>query len=116
MAVYVSEDRRQAMLDEGYMEVKAEPRWEKAGWLKFLNPELECCHPMRTGLCERSKDHKGKHTTVVFCCELCGRVVPGQPYRQGVYYLYGEIEDVFDYCFPCVKESQRSPYIYERID
>jgi hypothetical protein len=43
-----------------------------------------------------------------WCCEACGRYLPGQPFRSEIVYAYGEQDDRFDFCFLCVNLLEAS--------
>lgn len=66
------------------------------------------------GNCILDKEHKGYHSTVGFVCEICSKTYRGQPYRQEQVIIFGEVDDTFSYCFPCVKkhENERELYPY----
>ena len=36
-------------------------------------------HPLSTGLCTMDKGHNGRHTTVSFWCDVCGKMRRGSP-------------------------------------
>lgn len=40
---------------------------------------MECGHPMRDGPCKMDEGHRGRHTTVAFYCDGCGKMRRGQP-------------------------------------
>lgn len=54
-------------------------------------------HNQRDWMCG-SKDLRAAD----WCCEQCGRYLPGQPFRSDIIYAYGEQDDRFDFCFLCV--------------
>lgn len=59
------------------------------------------------GNCLLDEGHKGYHSTVVFMCESCSRRVRGIPHRQHLVRLGdGTVDDVFNFCFPCVKQYE----------
>jgi len=77
--------------------------------LDFVSTENTCLHEMRGwtarpsmqdipvmhkqfGFCLLDKGHRGKHSTVVFYCDVCGRTYRGQP-------TYSD-ENV-SVCYPC---------------
>lgn len=57
-----------------------------------------CLHELRSGYCTMDKGHKGRHSTVTFGCDGCGKTRRGQPYRSN--------EEVA-MCFMCCLESDR---------
>ena len=62
---------------------------------------VTCGHPMRDGACQMIEGHRGRHTTVVFYCDVCGNYRRGRgiPIRQRI--SYDETEHVADMCFMC---------------
>lgn len=83
--------------------------------IEYASTESECLKPMRGwkverrqrdettgrvyestvtahGFCLLAKGHKGRHSTVVFSCDGCGRTLRGQPaqthYDEGVQFCY----------------------------
>lgn len=59
---------------------------------------------MRTGTCVLDTDHRGRHTTVAFYCESCGKTRRGKPHSMSVVRLGdGSIDDQFAFCFLCVR-------------
>lgn len=39
----------------------------------------QCGKPLRTGQCVLDADHRGRHTTVAFYCDCCGKMRRGSP-------------------------------------
>lgn len=60
--------------------------------------ETTCLHELRSGPCTMDKGHRGRHTTVSFGCDGCGKSRRGHPYRSN--------EEVA-MCFMCCLESDR---------
>ena len=61
-----------------------------------------CGKPMQDGNCQMDTDHKGRHSTVTFYCDICGKTRRGYPHvavmdRQSD----GYSEHVADVCFMC---------------
>lgn len=77
------------------MEVKGwVPVEKRDGWVQWVDPTKTCLHTMRDGLCLMDLGHRGRHTTVVFYCDSCGKTRRGSPYRSN--------EDA-DFCFMCLE-------------
>jgi hypothetical protein len=52
-------------------------------------------------------DHRGRHSTVVFYCESCGKTRRGRPHAVSVVRLSdGSIDDEFGFCFMCVLTAE----------
>jgi len=66
----------------------------------IADPEMTCLHPMRDGMCEGDKDHRGRHSTVWFWCDDCGKSRRGEPYRK-YYDVNGDLDLTF--CFMCYR-------------
>lgn len=64
-----------------------------------------CNHVMQTGeTCQLESGHKSKrHTSVTYVCEICGKIRAGAPFRTETVMYYGEVDDVFHFCFLCAK-------------
>lgn len=60
-----------------------------------------CDEPLRTGACTLRVGHRGRHATVSFCCEACGKTRRGTPTTTQIVRFGEEIDDVFDFCFLC---------------
>jgi hypothetical protein len=43
---------------------------------------MTCDKPMRDGPCVMDLDHRGRHTTVGFYCDCCGKTRRGTPESQ----------------------------------
>jgi hypothetical protein len=43
---------------------------------------MDCGSQMRDGPCLLDSDHRGRHTTVGFYCDSCGKMRRGQPAGQ----------------------------------
>ncbi len=61
-----------------------------------------CGKAMRDGYCVMDPDHRGRHTTVGFYCDACGKVRRGQPVGQAVD-TDGVVDVVF--CWFCVNAN-----------
>lgn len=59
---------------------------------------MECGHKLRTGNCKMDGGHKGRHSTVTFVCDVCGKTRRGQP----IDVQDGRSGEVFGLCFMCV--------------
>ncbi len=57
--------------------------------------------------CKLEAGHKSKHTTVTFTCEICSTPRAGRPFKTETVIVFGEVDDVFHFCFPCVKQAER---------
>lgn len=58
----------------------------------------ECKHVLRTGKCTLDAGHKGRHSSVTWICDACGKK------RRGSVYAYsrdGEYENGLAFCFMC---------------
>lgn len=62
-----------------------------------------CEQPLRSGLCALNEGHRGKHTTRAFLCEGCGKWRAGTSHATHVVMVWGEVDDVFDFCFLCAE-------------
>jgi hypothetical protein len=61
-----------------------------------------CEHELRDGQCQMREGHRGRHSTVAFTCEACGKTRRGQPHAvQNVRGSAGDIDDSFTFCFMC---------------
>lgn len=60
-----------------------------AGW--------RCQHMLRDGQCAMDDKHRGRHTTVAFYCDGCGKMRRGRPVQED--------QDVA-ICFMCVREDK----------
>lgn len=80
----------------------------KNGWAEYVDPERTCCKPMRGGsICLLDKDHKSKrHSSSVYYCEACGKARPNPPYKTQQVIVYGEVDDIFHFCFMCVEVNK----------
>ena len=88
---------------EGWVEVENSPKG-----IIMANPDETCLHEMRSGKCLMDKDHRGRHSTIVFYCEGCGKVMRGTPHLiQQVKLGDGSIDDEFGFCFMCFKKDER---------
>ena len=58
------------------------------------NMQSQCGKPMRYGPCEMKQGHRGRHTTVAFYCDGCGKTRRGQPHRE-------YREEGVAFCFMC---------------
>ena len=62
----------------------------------------KCDKPLqRGGFCQLKDEHKGRHSRIVFTCDGCGRTIRGYPHKTQNIYAFGEIDDVFEFCFLC---------------
>lgn len=60
-----------------------------------------CGRPLRTGPCQMDEGHRGRHTTVAFYCDGCGKARRSQPVAHARNPWDGTAEASF--CFMCVK-------------
>ncbi len=60
--------------------------------------KFHCGHPMQDGPCQLDPDHPGRHTTVAYYCDSCGRMRRSQPVTHLVD-ANGDID--VDICFMC---------------
>jgi hypothetical protein len=67
----------------------------------MADPLTTCLHPLRDGPCEGDKDHRGRHSTVWFYCDACGKSRRGEPFRRD-YDADGEPDTAF--CFMCIRD------------
>jgi hypothetical protein len=76
-----------------------------------------CKAPVRGGgECQLAPGHTGYHSTVTFICEGCGVPRRGQPYRRYIVMVGGEQDDVFEFCFFCVKHDEREADKYRSME
>ena len=68
----------------------------------------ECGFTLRSGSCRLNPGHRGRHTTAVFYCDGCGKARRGRPAIAANVWVSGEIDDTFQFCFPCKVEDQRN--------
>jgi hypothetical protein len=61
----------------------------------------QCTKTLRDGQCEMREGHRGRHSTVAFTCEACGKTRRGTPHGTQVAMAWGEVDDVFFFCFMC---------------
>ncbi len=59
-----------------------------------------CSRPMRTGKCALDSDHRGRHSTVAFYCEVCGKHRRGSMPHVVVGVMHDE-DEAFQVCFMC---------------
>lgn len=84
MSVFVSHLHEQQYRDKGWVEVGQKMVHGIDGpFLRFhfVDPEKTCLQKMRTGMCLMDIGHRGRHTTVTFYCDGCGKTCRGQVYR-----------------------------------
>jgi hypothetical protein len=60
-----------------------------------------CGEEMRTGACVLDPGHPGRHTTVGFYCDLCGKMRRGQPHVITQLMADGYREPVAECCWLC---------------
>jgi hypothetical protein len=63
-----------------------------------------CGKPMRDGACVLDLDHRGRHTTVGFYCDNCGKMRRGQP-AGSARDIDGE--PLADFCWFCMNVEER---------
>lgn len=61
-----------------------------------------CEHDLRDGPCDLTPGHRGRHSTVAFECDGCGRRRRGQPFVRH--------EEAGWFCFLCVEVG----HVYRR--
>lgn len=70
--------------------------------LRYVSTNAGVCgKEMRTGNCTMDADHRGRHTTVSFYCDGCGKVRRGTPVGQYRNPWDGTTEAIF--CFMCMR-------------
>lgn len=67
-----------------------------------------CQKPMRTGACEMSLGHRGRHSTVTVYCDICGKVRRGRGIQMRQRISPYETEHVGDMCFMCERDIDGS--------
>jgi hypothetical protein len=95
--VNIHTSRLDEFLEKGYVVLKPGGHPDRI-WL--ADPKTTCLHPLRDGLCEGDKDHRGRHSTVCFYCDACGKSRRGEPFRKD-YDSNGD--PVLDFCFMCIR-------------
>lgn len=60
-----------------------------AGW--------RCQHQLRDGQCAMDDGHRGRHTTVAFFCDGCGKMRRGSPVAQ---------DEHVTICFMCKRDDE----------
>ena len=66
-----------------------------------------CNEMMRTGTCALDPGHRGRHASVVFYCEVCGKHRRGAEPHTVVGVMHDE-DEAFNVCFMCaVVDVQR---------
>lgn len=94
--------RVQQYLDNGYVVVREIGGAEVVDrWLWIADPTKVCLEPLRGGACEGEKAHRGRHSTVWFECDACGRTRRGYPHRQE---MDGDGVPDVSFCFMCCRE------------
>lgn len=72
------------------------------------HPEGVCGHAMRGGrFCTMNHDHRGRHASVTYLCDGCGKRRRGQPHRWAP---DGEYEMGLAFCFMCSAEQILNPF------
>jgi hypothetical protein len=66
--------------------------------LQQFSRDLACNHRLQDGSCQLDPDHPGRHTTVAYYCDSCGRMRRSQPVTH-VVDANGDID--VDICFMC---------------
>ena len=59
-----------------------------------------CGRPMQDGSCQLDPDHRGRHTTVAFYCDLCGQMRRGSAPAAQLRDINGDID--VEACWFCV--------------
>lgn len=90
----VHESRLDGYLARGMVVVR--PGGTERVWV--ADPARTCLHRLRGGLCEGDLGHRGRHSTVWYWCDACGRSRRGQPYRVQV---DANGEPDVEFCFMC---------------
>ena len=67
----------------------------------------KCTTQLRDGQCEMREGHRGRHSTVAFTCEACGKTRRGQPHAT----QNAGCDEVFFFCFMCAGEPARKGYV-----
>ncbi len=57
----------------------------------------KCGKSMRGGTCDLYEGHNGRHTTVAFYCDVCGKMRRGQPFGA---------DEHIAFCWFCAKENE----------
>ena len=104
--IWVHESRVAANIERGYTVVDQNPTND---WVGLVKEDETCLREMRTGRCLMDKDHRGRCSTVVFCCDDCGKTRRGQPHVEVENPWDGVIEAQI--CFMCeLDHAGRSPW------
>lgn len=76
---------------------------------QFSGIEEKCGEPLRDGPCTLDPGHRGRHTTVSFFCDLCGKRRRGSaPYTVITQLMSdGYREPMADVCFMCAEIERR---------
>ena len=71
---------------------------------QFKNLHDQCRIEMRDGTCTMDPGHRGRHTTVSFYCDLCGKQRRGQPHHVITEMMSdGYREPQAQACFMCMR-------------
>ena len=80
---------------------------------QFSGLHDQCGEEMRTGTCTLDPDHRGRHTTMSFYCDICGKQRRGSAPHAVIKELMGDgyWEDMAQVCFMCavVEVRRREP-------
>jgi hypothetical protein len=84
---------------QGNRHTPSEPT--RGGWrVMVCDPATTCLHQLRSGKCRMDKDHRGRHSTVVFGCDGCGKTVRGTPASS-------HPDEGVAFCFLCVLDDRK---------
>jgi hypothetical protein len=71
--------------------------------VELAHPDTTCLADMRNGKCLLDPDHRGRHTTVAFYCDSCGKMRRGRPEAH----TYDANDDpTTDHCYLCVVKQR----------
>lgn len=67
-------------LNNGWVEV-SRPYPDNQSIIELAHPDSTCLKLLKGGVCVMDKGHRGRCTTVAYCCDACGQMRRGQPHR-----------------------------------
>ena len=68
----------------------------------------DCEVTLRTGPCVMEAGHRGRHTTVAWCCDGCGTMRRSRPVAVAINPFDGAEEAAF--CFMCIEVEERDRF------
>ncbi len=69
--------------------------------------DRDCGKPMQDGPCQLDPDHRGRHTTVAYYCDACGKMRRGSAPEAVSYDINGEVD--VEVCWFCVNVGYTRP-------